>query len=174
MQNYLQASTSEVYGDPKINPQSETYWGNVNTLGKRSCYDEGKRVAETLCYEYKKKYNIDVKIARIFNTYGPHMAVNDGRVISNFIVQSLRNNSVTVYGRGKQTRSFCYIDDLILGLNKFMNYKKKIDSPINLGNSFEISIINIAKKIIKLNNSRSKIIFKSLPENDPQRKERRY
>lgn len=163
----LQASTSEVYGDPKINPQPETYWGNVNTLGKRSCYDEGKRVAETMCYEYKKKYGLNIKIARIFNTYGPNMAIDDGRVISNFIVQSLLNKAITIYGKGKQTRSFCHVNDLLNGLTKLMNLEKKINTPINLGNNFEISVIEVAKLIKKLCSSKSKIIFKALPENDP-------
>lgn len=164
---FLQASTSEIYGDPKINPQPETYWGNVNTLGKRSCYDEGKRAAETMCYEYKKKYGLNIKIARIFNTYGPNMAIDDGRVISNFIVQSLLNKSITIYGKGAQTRSFCYVSDLINALNKFMTLEKKISTPINLGNDYEISVLKVAKLIKTLCNSKSKIIYKNLPENDP-------
>lgn len=167
---FLQASTSEVYGDPKVSPQNENYWGNVNTVGLRSCYDEGKRSAETLCYEYKKLYNLDIKIIRIFNTYGPFLAYNDGRVISNFIVSALNNNDLHIYGDGSQTRSFCYIDDLVNGFIKMMRKPKSIFGPINIGNPREIKIKDVANKIIKLTNSKSKITFTRLPENDPKRR----
>ncbi len=167
----IQASTSEIYGDPLVHPQSEEYFGNVNTIGARSCYDEGKRVAETLFYDYHRQYGVEIKIVRIFNTYGPRMAVNDGRVVSNFIVQALRGGDITIYGDGKQTRSFCYVDDLIDGITNFMNLDSKEFGPINLGNPSEFTILELAEKIIKLTKSRSKIIFESLPENDPlQRK----
>ncbi len=167
----IQASTSEIYGDPLVHPQSEEYFGNVNTIGARSCYDEGKRVAETLFYDYHRQYGVEIKIVRIFNTYGPRMAVNDGRVVSNFIVQALRGDDITIYGDGKQTRSFCYVDDLIDGITNFMNLDSKEFGPINLGNPSEFTILELAEKIIKLTKSRSKIIFESLPENDPlQRK----
>ena len=167
----IQASTSEIYGDPLVHPQSEEYFGNVNTIGARSCYDEGKRVAETLFYDYHRQYGVEIKIVRIFNTYGPRMAVNDGRVVSNFIVQALRGDDITIYGDGKQTRSFCYVDDLIDGITNFMNLDSKEFGPINLGNPSEFTILELAEKIIKLTKSRSEIIFESLPENDPlQRK----
>ena len=167
----IQASTSEIYGDPLVHPQSEEYFGNVNTIGGRSCYDEGKRVAETLFYDYHRQYGVEIRIVRIFNTYGPRMAVNDGRVVSNFIVQALRGDDITIYGDGKQTRSFCYVDDLIDGITNFMNLNSKEFGPINLGNPSEFTILELAEKIIKLTKSRSKIIFESLPENDPlQRK----
>lgn len=167
----IQASTSEIYGDPLVHPQSEEYFGNVNTIGARSCYDEGKRVAETLFYDYHRQYGVEIKIVRIFNTYGPRMAVNDGRVVSNFIVQALRGDDITIYGDGKQTRSFCYVDDLIDGITNFMNLDSKEFGPINLGNPSEFTILELAEKIIKLTKSRSKIIFESLPQNDPlQRK----
>lgn len=167
----IQASTSEIYGDPLVHPQSEEYFGNVNTIGARSCYDEGKRIAETLFYDYHRQYGVEIKIVRIFNTYGPRMAVNDGRVVSNFIVQALRGDDITIYGDGKQTRSFCYVDDLIDGITNFMNLDSKEFGPINLGNPSEFTILELAEKIIKLTKSRSKIIFESLPENDPlQRK----
>ena len=166
----LQASTSEVYGDPTIHPQSEKYWGNVNPIGIRSCYDEGKRAAETLFFDYYRQHKIDIKIVRIFNTFGPQMSLNDGRVITNFIHQALMNQPITIYGDGKQTRSFCYIDDLIDGLIKMMDNNTET-GPINLGNPEEISIIEIAKEIIELTNSKSDIIYKKLPEDDPlQRK----
>ncbi len=165
------SSTSEVYGDPAISPQSEKYFGNVNIIGPRSCYDEGKRCAETLFFDFHRSKKIQIKVARIFNTYGPFMQKNDGRVISNFVVQALNNKNITVYGNGKQTRSFCYIDDLIDGILKFMNTSKKITGPINLGNPHEIKIIDVAKKIIKLTNSKSKIKYLPLTKDDPlQRK----
>ncbi len=164
----LQASTSEIYGDPEQHPQKETYRGNVNTLGPRACYDEGKRVAETLFMDYHRKYNLDIRIVRIFNTYGPRMAENDGRVISNFIVQALKNQKITVFGDGLQTRSFCYVKDLVEGLYKMMN--QKYLGPINLGNTNETTIIEIAKKITNYTKSSSKIIFNSLPEDDPKQR----
>lgn len=167
----LQSSTSEVYGNPKISPQKESYWGNVNPIGIRSCYDEGKRAAETLFFDYHRQHKVPIKVARIFNTYGPNMALNDGRVVSNFISQCLRNQPITVYGDGSQTRSFCYVDDLINGLTKLMNSNKNIIGPINLGNPIELTIKEIAETIKDLTNSRSKIIYKKLPEDDPiQRK----
>ena len=161
----LQASTSEVYGNPKIHPQVEEYWGNVNPIGIRSCYDEGKRCAETLMMDYHRQNNVDIRIARIFNTYGPKMALNDGRVVSNFIVQALQNKPITVYGDGSQTRAFCYVDDLVEGLIRLMN--SDYDSPVNLGNPGEKSILEFAKMIIELTNSKSEIIFKELPKDDP-------
>lgn len=164
------ASTSEVYGDPKIHPQLEGYWGNVNPIGIRSCYDEGKRVAETLMMDYHRQNNVDIKIVRIFNTYGPRMAINDGRVVSNFITQALKNKDITVYGEGKQTRSFQYISDLIDGVLKMMQVKNFI-GPVNLGNPIEFTIIELAEMIIKMTNSRSKIIHKSLPSDDPTQRQ---
>ena len=164
----LQASTSEVYGDPKIHPQKEEYFGNVNPIGFRSCYDEGKRCAETLFMDYKREHNLDIKIVRIFNTYGPNMTKNDGRVVSNFILQTLNNESITIYGDGSQTRSFQFIDDLIEGLLKMMN--SNFTGPINLGNPVELSMKNLAIKIIKLTNSSSDIIYKELPEDDPKKR----
>ena len=167
----LQASTSEVYGDPSIHPQTEDYWGNVNPIGLRSCYDEGKRVAETLFFDYKRQHNIDIKVMRIFNTYGPNMHPQDGRVVSNFIMQALKNNDITVYGDGSQTRSFCYVDDLILGMIKLMESDCSITGPINIGNPVEFSILELANKVINLTESNSKIIFEDLPLDDPlQRK----
>ena len=167
----LQASTSEVYGDPSIHPQTEEYWGNVNPIGLRSCYDEGKRVAETLFFDYKRQHNIDIKVMRIFNTYGPNMHPQDGRVVSNFIMQALKNNDITVYGDGSQTRSFCYVDDLILGMIKLMESDCSITGPINIGNPVEFSILELANKVINLTESNSKIIFEDLPLDDPlQRK----
>jgi UDP-glucuronate decarboxylase len=168
----LQASTSEVYGDPEIHPQPESYWGNVNTLGPRSCYDEGKRVAETLFINYHRQNNVKIKIARIFNTYGPNMHPNDGRVVSNFIVQALMNKNITVYGDGKQTRSFQYVDDLVKGLMSLMNdTDDDFTGPVNIGNPGEFTILELAEKVIQLTNSKSEIIFMPLPEDDPlQRK----
>ena len=163
----IQASTSEVYGDPLIHPQKEDYYGNVSTIGPRSCYDEGKRVAETLFTDYHHQYNLDIKIVRIFNTYGPRMAINDGRVVSNFIVQALQGDDITIYGDGNQTRSFCYVDDLIDGIVKFMNKEEQVVEPINMGNPSEFTISELAKLVIKLTNSKSKIVFCSLPKNDP-------
>ena len=165
----LQASTSEVYGNPKIHPQNEEYWGNVNPIGVRSCYDEGKRAAETLFFDYFRQHKLDIRIVRIFNTFGPLMSLNDGRVVTNFICQALNNQPITIYGNGKQTRSFCYIDDLIEGLIKMMNNNEET-GPINLGNPEEISIIDIAKEIINLVNSKSEIVFKKLPTDDPLRR----
>ncbi len=162
----LQASTSEIYGDPTIHPQTEDYWGNVNCTGIRSCYDEGKRCAETLFFDYHREVGLDIRVARIFNTYGPNMAINDGRVISNFIVQALNNKNITIYGDGTQTRSLCYVDDLIDGFIKLMN-TPDLHMPINLGNPVEMTIIEIAKLIIKLTHSKSILSFMPLPQDDP-------
>lgn len=167
----LQASTSEVYGDPHIHPQIESYWGNVNPIGLRSCYDEGKRCAETLMFDYHRQNNVDIRVARIFNTYGPRMALNDGRVVSNFIIQALKNEPITVYGSGNQTRAFCYVSDLVDALILFMNNEEKYTGPLNLGNPHECSILNFAKLIIELTNSDSEIIFKPLPSDDPVQRE---
>jgi UDP-glucuronate decarboxylase len=166
----LQASTSEVYGDPEIHPQSESYWGRVNPIGIRACYDEGKRAAETLFFDYWRQNLLEIKVVRIFNTYGPRMHPNDGRVISNFIVQALTNIDLTIYGDGKQTRSFCYVDDLIDGMVKVMALPSEITGPINLGNPIEFSIRDLAEQIIKLTNSKSKIVNKSLPQDDPRQR----
>lgn len=166
----LQASTSEVYGDPEKHPQNEKYWGNVNPIGPRSCYDEGKRCAETLFFDYYRQHDLEIKVVRIFNTYGPKMHPNDGRVVSNFIMQALQNKDLTVYGDGEQTRSFCYIDDLVSGLQKMMNSSRENIGPINLGNPTELKIIDLAKKIIELTDSKSKIINKDLPLDDPIRR----
>lgn len=166
----LQASTSEVYGDPEVHPQVETYWGHVNPVGERSCYDEGKRAAETLFFDYHRQNNVDIRVVRIFNTYGPRMAQNDGRVVSNFVVQALQGKDITVYGKGEQTRSFCYVDDLIDGLTEMMENDGFI-GPVNLGNPVEFTIIELAELIIKLTNTPSKIVYKPLPIDDPtQRK----
>ena len=162
----LQASTSEIYGDPKVSPQNETYWGNVNPIGIRSCYDEGKRAAETLFSDYHRQHKVDIRIARIFNTFGPRMAIDDGRVVSNFIVQALRNEDITVYGDGSQTRSFCYVDDLITGLSNLF-FSKDYHGPINLGNPKPISMKELAKEIIELTRSNSNLIYLPLPEDDP-------
>ena len=164
----LLSSTSEVYGNPKVHPQKEEYWGNVNPIGPRSCYDEGKRVAETLMMDYHRQNNVDIRIVRIFNTYGPRMALDDGRVISNFIVQALKGEPITVYGDGGQTRSFCYVSDLIEGLIKAM--ESDLIGPVNLGNPNEIKIIELAKTILKLTNSKSEIVFRPLPPDDPIRR----
>ena len=167
----LQASTSEVYGDPKVHPQTEDYWGNVNPIGIRSCYDEGKRCAETLFFDYHRQYNVRIKVARIFNTYGPRMHPNDGRVVSNFIVQALKGDSITIYGEGKQTRSFCYVDDLVDGLMRLMHSADDFTGPVNLGNPGEFTILELANKVVALTGSTSKIEFKPLPADDPtQRK----
>lgn len=166
----LQASTSEVYGDPHIHPQPETYWGNVNPIGLRSCYDEGKRCAESLFINYHKQNDVRIKIIRIFNTYGTRMNTNDGRVISNFIVQALKGEDITIYGEGNQTRSFQYVDDLIEGMIRMMNTDDSITGPINIGNPGEFSILDLAKKIIEITNSKSKLIFKPLPEDDPMQR----
>jgi UDP-glucuronate decarboxylase len=162
----LQASTSEIYGDPKVSPQPESYWGNVNPVGIRACYDEGKRAAETLFLDYHRQYGVDVRVARIFNTYGPRMAMNDGRVVSNFIVQALNNEDITVYGDGSQVRSFCYVDDLIDGLIRLF-FQEGVHEPVNLGNPTPISMIDLANEIIAMTNSQSKISFFPLPFDDP-------
>ncbi len=166
----LQASTSEVYGDPVVHPQTEEYWGNVNTIGIRSCYDEGKRVAETLMMDYHRQNNVDIRIIRIFNTYGPRMALNDGRVVSNFIVQALRGEDITVFGDGLQTRSFCYIDDLVEGMTRMMECEG-MTGPVNLGNPAETTILEFARRIIELTGSGSKIIFRDLPSDDPKQRQ---
>ena len=166
----LQASTSEVYGDPTIHPQPETYWGNTNCIGLRSCYDEGKRCAETLFFDYHRQHNLKIKVARIFNTYGPRMLPDDGRVVSNFIVQALKGEDITVYGDGSQTRSFCYVDEMIDGLIRLMNSPDDFTGPVNLGNPVEFTILLLAGKIIELTNSKSKIIFKALPSDDPKQR----
>lgn len=163
----LQASTSEVYGNPLIHPQTESYWGNVNPIGERSCYDEGKRAAETLFRDYHKQNNVRIKIVRIFNTYGPRMHPNDGRVVSNFIVQALKNEDITVYGNGAQTRSFQYVDDLVEGLIRMMNSSNEFTGPVNIGNPGEFTIKQLAEKVIELTGSKSKIIYEPLPEDDP-------
>ncbi|MEA1969541.1 MAG: UDP-glucuronic acid decarboxylase family protein, partial [Thermodesulfobacteriota bacterium] len=163
----LQASTSEVYGDPELHPQVESYWGRVNPIGTRSCYDEGKRCAETLFFDYYRQHNFIIKIARIFNTYGPRMHPYDGRVVSNFIMQALNNEPLTVYGDGSQTRSFCYVDDLIDGLIKLMDSPDDFPGPVNLGNPFEITVYDLALKVIELSDSKSEIILKELPSDDP-------
>jgi UDP-glucuronate decarboxylase len=167
----LQASTSEIYGDPDIHPQPETYWGNVNPIGLRSCYDEGKRCAETLFFDYHRQHKLRIKVARIFNTYGPRMHPNDGRVVSNFIMQTLRDENITVYGDGTQTRSFCYVDDLIEGLTRFMESPDEFIGPVNLGNPVEFSILELAEKLIHLTGSKSKIVFKPLPSDDPRQRQ---
>jgi len=167
----FQASTSEVYGDPDVHPQNEEYWGNVNPIGIRSCYDEGKRCAETLFFDYYRQHKLKIKVARIFNTYGPRMHPNDGRVVSNFIVQSLKGKDITVYGDGLQTRSFCYIDDLINVIIQFMNYDVKFIGPVNIGNPNEFSILKLAKIVIKLTGSKSNIIFKDIVEDDPKQRQ---
>ena len=166
----LQASTSEVYGDPEVHPQPETYWGNVNPIGPRACYDEGKRCAETLFFDYHRQHGVKIKVVRIFNTYGPRMHPNDGRVVSNFIVQALKNEPITVYGDGTQTRSFCYVDDMIEGIVKMMNSPDDFTGPVNLGNPEEYRVIELAEKIIDLTGSKSKIVFKPLPQDDPKRR----
>lgn len=166
---FLQASTSEVYGNPLEHPQNENYLGNVNTIGPRACYDEGKRISETLCFDFYRKYNSNIKVIRIFNTYGPNMLENDGRVVSNFIVQALRNQDITVYGNGEQTRSFCYISDLVDGILK-MSKSINFTGPVNLGNPDEYNIIELADKIIEMCKSKSKITYKDLPKDDPERR----
>lgn len=165
----LQASTSEVYGDPTVSPQRESYWGNVNPIGPRACYDEGKRAAETLCFDYERQYGIEVRVARIFNTYGPRMATDDGRVVSNFIVQALRGEPITIYGDGYQTRSFCYVDDLIEGLIRLMNYEQSI-GPVNLGNPVEFTMLELAEMVTEVTGSLSPIVFEKLPEDDPKQR----
>ena len=166
----FQASTSEVYGDPTQHPQKESYWGNVNPIGSRSCYDEGKRCAETLFFDYFRQHNLDIKVGRIFNTYGPRMRPDDGRVVSNFIVQALKGKNITIFGDGSQTRSFCYVDDLIEVIIKLMNTEKGFTGPVNLGNSCEFSILELAEITIDLTNSKSRLIFKDLPKDDPKQR----
>lgn len=166
----LQASTSEVYGDPTISPQPETYWGNVNPIGIRSCYDEGKRAAETLCFDYMRQYGVDSRVIRIFNTYGPNMAVGDGRVVSNFIVQAIQGNPITIYGDGTQTRSFCFVSDLIDGIYRTLMLDSRLDSPINLGNPGEFTMNELAEIVIRITNSNSKIIYEPLPDDDPRQR----
>jgi UDP-glucuronate decarboxylase len=163
----FQASTSEVYGNPTIHPQTEDYWGNVNPVGIRSCYDEGKRCAETLFFDYYRQHKLRIKVARIFNTYGPNMHPNDGRVVSNFILQALKGEDITVFGNGKQTRSFCYVDDMIDAFVRFMDTPDNVTGPINLGNPHEFSILELAQLVIELTSSKSKIVFQPLPEDDP-------
>lgn len=165
----LQASTSEIYGDPKVHPQNEAYWGNVNPVGIRSCYDEGKRISETLCFDYHREHGVNIGVVRIFNTYGSRMQLNDGRVVSNFVVQALRQKPLTIYGNGLQTRSFCYVDDLVEGLIKMMNNNRFV-GPVNLGNPEEITIGQLARKIIDMTGSGSKIVKKPLPKDDPSRR----
>ena len=166
----LQASTSEVYGDPEINPQREDYWGTVNPIGIRSCYDEGKRAAETLCFDYKRQHDVDVRVIRIFNTYGPNMAINDGRVVSNFIVQALKGDDITIYGDGTQTRSFCYVDDLVLGIDAVMQNPSTPETPINLGNVNEFTMLELANLVLEISKSSSRIEFRTLPSDDPRQR----
>jgi UDP-glucuronate decarboxylase len=166
----IQASTSEIYGDPTQSPQKESYWGNVNPIGIRSCYDEGKRAAETLCFDYRRQYNLDTRVIRIFNTYGSNMAIGDGRVVSNFIVQALRNEPINIYGDGKQTRSFCYVSDLVEGIYKFLMLDSNPDTPINLGNPNEFTILELAKVVIEITNSKSEIVNNPLPQDDPKQR----
>ncbi|MBO6178227.1 MAG: SDR family oxidoreductase [Selenomonadaceae bacterium] len=167
----LQASTSEVYGNPQVHPQPENYWGNVNPIGVRSCYDEGKRAAETLFFDYHRQSGVDIKVIRIFNTYGPNMNPDDGRVVSNFIVQALKGDDITVYGDGKQTRSFCYVDDLVEGMIRMMNSREGFIGPVNLGNPGEFTMLELAKKVLAFTGSKSQIVYKPLPKDDPvQRK----
>jgi len=166
----LQASTSEVYGDPEVHPQKEDYWGRVNPIGIRSCYDEGKRCAETLFFDYYRQHNVDIKVVRIFNTYGPNMHPNDGRVVSNFIVQALRGEDITIYGDGNQTRSFCYVDDLVDGLIKMMETEKGFTGPVNLGNPGEFTMNELAQKVLNLTQSKSKIKYLPLPQDDPRQR----
>ena len=165
----LQASTSEVYGDPQVHPQPEDYWGHVNPIGTRACYDEGKRVAETLFFDYRRQHNLEIRVARIFNTYGPRMLENDGRVVSNFIVQALRGEPITIYGEGQQTRSFCYVDDLVEGLVRLM--KSDFNEPVNIGNPGEFTIADLAKKVVQMAGSKSPITKHPLPADDPQRRQ---
>ena len=166
----IQASTSEIYGDPTQSPQKESYWGNVNPTGIRSCYDEGKRAAETLCFDYRRQHELDTRVIRIFNTYGPNMAIGDGRVVSNFIVQALRNEPINIYGDGKQTRSFCYVSDLVEGIYKLLQLDKNPETPINLGNPNEFTILELAKVVIEITNSNSEIVNNPLPLDDPKQR----
>jgi UDP-glucuronate decarboxylase len=167
----LQASTSEVYGDPEVHPQPESYWGRVNAIGTRSCYDEGKRCAETLFFDYHRQHALDIKVVRIFNTYGPRMHPQDGRVVSNFIMQALRGEEITIYGNGSQTRSFCYVDDLIDGMIRMMDTEKGFTGPVNLGNAQEFTILQLAQEVLQLTGSRSKLSFKPLPQDDPKQRQ---
>jgi UDP-glucuronate decarboxylase len=167
----FQASTSEVYGDPDVHPQKEEYWGNVNTIGPRACYDEGKRCAETLFFDYHRQHNLRIKVARIFNTYGPRMHPSDGRVVSNFIMQALRGDAITMYGDGGQTRSFCYVDDLIEGFIRLMDSPDEVTGPINLGNPVEFTIRQLADQVIALTGSKSKMEFRPLPADDPKQRQ---
>lgn len=167
----FQASTSEVYGDPEVHPQPESYWGKVNPIGIRSCYDEGKRCAETLFFDYYRQHNLPIKVARIFNTYGPRMHPNDGRVVSNFVVQALKGEDITIYGEGQQTRSFCYVDDLIDGFVRLMNSREGFTGPVNLGNPGEFTIKELAERVIELTGSSSKLIFQPLPQDDPKQRQ---
>ncbi len=166
----VQASTSEIYGDPMESPQKESYWGNVNPIGIRSCYDEGKRAAETLCFDYRRQYAVDARVIRIFNTYGPRMAVGDGRVVSNFIVQAITGHDLTIYGEGQQTRSFCFVSDLVDGIYKVLTTDASVDAPINLGNPREFSMLDLARAVIRLTGSSSQITFKELPLDDPRQR----
>ena len=166
----FQASTSEVYGDPEVHPQPESYWGKVNPIGIRSCYDEGKRCAETLFFDYHRQHNLDIKVARIFNTYGPRMHPNDGRVVSNFIVQALKGENITIYGDGQQTRSFCYVDDLIKGFVRFMNTAPGFTGPVNLGNPSEFTMLELAEKVLQIVGGHSKLVFQALPADDPKQR----
>ena len=167
----LQTSTSEVYGDPAVHPQPESYWGNVNPVGIRSCYDEGKRCAETLFFDYKRQHGLNIKVARLFNTYGPYMHPNDGRVVSNFIVQALRNEPITIYGKGDQTRSFCYVDDMVEVLLRLMASPDEFCGPVNVGNPGEFSILELAQKVLEMTGSRSELVYKPLPHDDPTRRQ---
>ncbi|ROT99309.1 SDR family oxidoreductase [Marinobacter halodurans] len=167
----FQASTSEVYGDPEVHPQPESYWGKVNPIGIRSCYDEGKRCAETLFFDYYRQHNLPIKVARIFNTYGPRMHPNDGRVVSNFVVQALKGEDITIYGEGQQTRSFCYVDDLIEGFVRLMNSPEELTGPVNMGNPREFTIKELAEQVIELTGSSSNLVFKPLPQDDPKQRQ---
>ena len=167
----FQASTSEVYGDPEIHPQPESYWGRVNPIGPRSCYDEGKRCAETLFFDYHRQHNMDIKVVRIFNTYGPHMHPNDGRVVSNFIVQALKGEDITIYGSGQQTRSFCYVDDMVEGFVRMMATERGFTGPVNLGNPGEFTMLELAEKVLMLVGSKSKLVFMPLPVDDPKQRQ---
>lgn len=167
----LQASTSEVYGDPEVHPQHEDYWGRVNPIGIRSCYDEGKRCAETLFFDYYRQYMLKIKVVRIFNTYGPRMHPNDGRVVSNFIVQALRGDDITIYGDGQQTRSFCYVDDLIEAMLLMMGSPDEFTGPVNIGNPSEFTMLELAEKVMRLTGSKSKLVFKPLPQDDPRQRQ---
>ncbi len=167
----LQASTSEVYGDPEVHPQTEDYWGRVNPIGIRSCYDEGKRCAETLFFDYHRQHQVDIKVVRIFNTYGPRMHPNDGRVVSNFIVQALKGEDITIYGDGQQTRSFCYVDDLIDGLVRMMNSQSSLTGPVNMGNPTEMTMLELAENVLRLTASKARLVFKPLPQDDPKQRQ---